>query len=128
MSGADLLGPFFNHAVRQHAFDSLIEDIKDQVSAQALADVQEILDQNIKRPTPYYETQINIKSVGEDRQVNDRDVVYGPWLEGISYRNEVTRFKGYHAFRLATERANTSRTTGRIITAALRRAIARLNS
>jgi hypothetical protein len=30
--------------------------------------------------------------------------VYGPWLEGIGSRNApVTRFRGYHAFRKASE-------------------------
>jgi hypothetical protein len=28
--------------------------------------------------------------------------VWWPWLEGTSKRNESTRFRGYHAFRLAT--------------------------
>lgn len=28
--------------------------------------------------------------------------VWWPWLEGTSKRNQSTRFKGYHAFRLAT--------------------------
>ena len=27
---------------------------------------------------------------------------YGPWLEGTGSRNETTRFKGYHSFRLAS--------------------------
>jgi hypothetical protein len=26
---------------------------------------------------------------------------YGPWLEGTGSRNETTRFKGYHSFRMA---------------------------
>ena len=28
-----------------------------------------------------------------------RGVVWGPWLEGTSKRNDSTRFKGYHLFR-----------------------------
>lgn len=28
---------------------------------------------------------------------------YGPWLEGVGSRNESTRFKGYHGFRLAAQ-------------------------
>ena len=28
---------------------------------------------------------------------------YGPWLEGSGSRNETTRFKGYHSFRIATQ-------------------------
>jgi hypothetical protein len=31
--------------------------------------------------------------------ITDGGVVYGPWLEGVSSRNEVTRFKGYSSFR-----------------------------
>jgi hypothetical protein len=30
--------------------------------------------------------------------------VYGPWLEGVGSRNfPVTRFRGYHAFRVAAQ-------------------------
>jgi len=28
---------------------------------------------------------------------------YGPWLEGIGSRNETTRFKGYHGYRMAAQ-------------------------
>ena len=31
--------------------------------------------------------------------IDDGNVVYGPWLEGISSRNQSTRFKGYASFR-----------------------------
>ena len=31
--------------------------------------------------------------------ITDGGVVYGPWLEGVSNRNQTTRFKGYGAFR-----------------------------
>lgn len=31
--------------------------------------------------------------------ITDGGVVYGPWLEGISRRNQTTRFKGYAQFR-----------------------------
>ena len=33
---------------------------------------------------------------------SEKGVVWWPWLEGTSKRNESTRFRGYHAFRLAT--------------------------
>lgn len=35
--------------------------------------------------------------------VHDTPVVYGPWLEGVGSRNETTRFKGHHAFRLIAQ-------------------------
>ena len=36
--------------------------------------------------------------------VHDNNVVYGPWLEGISSRNDQTRFKGYRMFRNARQK------------------------
>ena len=37
-------------------------------------------------------------------KVHDSKVVYGPWLEGTSSRNQRSRFKGYAAFRNAFQR------------------------
>lgn len=34
-------------------------------------------------------------------RVHDSGVVYGPWLEGVSTRNQRSRFKGYAMFRNA---------------------------
>jgi hypothetical protein len=31
-------------------------------------------------------------------------VTWGPWLEGVSKRNQSTRFKGYHLFRITRDR------------------------
>lgn len=31
-------------------------------------------------------------------------ILYGPWLEGTSRRNDDTRFKGYHLFRLTRQK------------------------
>lgn len=38
--------------------------------------------------------------------VHDNNVVYGPWLEGVSRRNKQTRFKGYQMFRNAQQKVN----------------------
>ena len=35
--------------------------------------------------------------------IHDSHVIYGPWLEGVSSRNETTRFKGYAMFRNAKQ-------------------------
>lgn len=88
------------------AIRSMMADIVDQVAVQALADVHLVLNQRIKHPTPYYETQITVQRVGETAVIHDRGVVYGPWLEGVSSRNATTRFKGYAAFRNAAQTAN----------------------
>lgn len=39
----------------------------------------------------------------DDVVVTDDNVVYGPWIEGVSSRNLTSRFKGYHTFRLIGE-------------------------
>jgi hypothetical protein len=95
-------GPLFDGRAAKAVKDFLDDAAKD-VAAQALADVQTTLNASIKNPTPYYETQINVEKQGDAQVVNDRGVIYGPWLEGTSSRNSSTRFKGYSAFRRAAQ-------------------------
>lgn len=95
-------GPLFDGRY-EIAVARFIEDAKREVGQQALADVQQILDQRIQHPTPYYETQITMQSLGDSVVVHDRDIIYGPWLEGTGERNRTTKFKGYAAFRSATQ-------------------------
>lgn len=93
-------GPLFTgEAAVQVAL--FLDEAKREVAAQGLADVHQVLNENIKFPTPYYETQIISQRMATDQVVHDRGIVYGPWLEGVSTRNQTTRFKGYHAFRNA---------------------------
>jgi hypothetical protein len=93
-------GPLFDGNVPA-VVDQYLADLKQQVAMQVLADVHYVLDRRIQHPTPYYETQVVAIQTGRDWDVNDRGVIYGPWLEGTSWRNSTTRFKGYHAFREA---------------------------
>jgi len=52
--------------------------------------------------TGHYQRSINGKKTADlAGKIHDSNVVYGPWLEGVSSRNDRTRFKGYHAFRRA---------------------------
>jgi hypothetical protein len=36
-------------------------------------------------------------------RIHDSKVIYGPWLEGVSSRNQTTRFKGFAMFRNARQ-------------------------
>jgi hypothetical protein len=57
--------------------------------------------------------------------VNDRGIVYGPWLEGVGSRNfPKTRFKGYASFRRAVHRVRGE--VPRISQAVLRRHIGKM--
>lgn len=95
-------GPIFDGRAQQ-AGHELTQAIVDRVANYALEQVQHNLDGSIKNPTPYYETQINVAGYMTDRVVNDRGVIYGPWLEGTGSRNKTTRFKGYASFRRAAQ-------------------------
>ena len=94
------------------------QDVENEVHA-ALGDV-------LKNPTGYYESQIRVSTATSgDRSVNDSGVVYGPWLAGVSSRNQTTRFKGYAHWRRATQRAQ-----GKVVRTAqpgLRRGVKEMN-
>lgn len=98
----NISGPLFNGAAAG-AVAQFLDEAKRRVAEQGLANVQLYLDQSIKHPTPYYETQILVQPLAQDMIVHDRGIVYGPWLEGVSHRNQATTFKGYHSFRRATQ-------------------------
>jgi hypothetical protein len=55
----------------------------------------------------FYVSQINIDRQISQVVINDRNVIYGPWLEGVGSRNDpVTRFRGYHTFRTVSRELN----------------------
>lgn len=95
-----------------------------EVGGQGLANVHRVLDISIKHPTPYYETQIMMERAANDVVVHDRGIIYGPWLEGVSSRNRTTRFKGYAAFRKATQQLRGQ--VPQLLDATLRRYLRRL--
>ena len=57
--------------------------------------------------------------------ISDGGVIYGPWLEGISARNRATPFKGYAAFRKATQVID--RKIGRILEVHINKFIGKMN-
>jgi hypothetical protein len=83
------------------AVDRALQDAQWDVGSQGLANWHLFLDQSIRHPTPYYETQVTVQRMATDVVVHDRGIVYGPWLEGVGSRNRSTRFKGYFSLRRA---------------------------
>jgi hypothetical protein len=54
----------------------------------------------LKHPTGNYERHIQVRQEGGHHDVDDSNIIYGPWLEGTGSRNfPKTRFKGYATFR-----------------------------
>jgi hypothetical protein len=79
-----------------------MEEVADYTRYEVLSQLGAVL----QHPTGYYESQIVKDRVApETYSVNDSNVIYGPWLEGIGSRNApVTRFEGYRTFRIVRNR------------------------
>jgi len=92
-------------------FDGTVDNITQQWLDQTKKDVADLgvltlKEQAVKfdksgRGTGHYMSVLNTRQVSpfNDQLINDGGIVYGPWLEGTTKRNNSTRFKGYHAFR-----------------------------
>ena len=52
-----------------------------------------------KASTGNYRRNISTEFKNMSAMIHDGNVVYGPWLEGISSRNNSSRFKGYGVYR-----------------------------
>jgi len=104
----DLKGPIFTNA------EGKVRDGIGDVLQAAIEAGEQHLDEMLRpRPAGVYLAVVGPKaSKGNYRRnvhgqllsnqhalITDGGVVYGPWLEGVGSRNEVTRFKGYSSFR-----------------------------
>lgn len=81
---------------------SAVVEVADYVKFEVLSQLHTVL----QHPTGYYESQITDTPVSLFlHRIHDNGVVYGPWLEGVGSRNyPVTRFRGYHTFRVVRNR------------------------
>jgi len=75
--------------------------------------IQFHLDMVLRYQTGRYRSGVHTDRSTGDMTINDARVVYGPWLEGVGSRNSpVTRFPGYHTFRIVSQELD--RDAGRI--------------
>lgn len=90
---------------RAHQLFSEFEgDLEEEGAEWALDHIKATFHTSFREPTGYYESHVTVHSTPSGTEVWDggqHGPAYGPWLEGISSRNDTTRFKGYHAFRKA---------------------------
>lgn len=102
-TSVDFDGPLFNgRAVK--IFDDFAKDAEKDIAKETLRSIQRRMHVHFKHPTGHYESNVHISSAGRGTEINDRGIVYGPWLEGIGSRNAPrTKFRGYHSFRDAAE-------------------------
>ena len=97
--GTKAAGKIFDPAITGMLLDRMTEDINEELADQGLFLLQMRLDRVLQNHTGYYQSRLKINRQGADRVITDSNIVYGPWLEGTSFRNQATRFKGYHSFR-----------------------------
>lgn len=85
-------------------FAEYCDDLEDEGAEWALDHIRGTFHTHFKKPTGYYESNVEIHNTASGMEVWDggqAGPVYGPWLEGVGSRNDTTRFKGYFAFRKA---------------------------
>lgn len=87
-------------------FRQFRDELEEEGAEWALDHVRGTFHRSFRQPTGYYESNVRTHNTSTGWEVWDggqRGPVYGPWLEGVGSRNQTTRFKGYHAFRLAAQ-------------------------
>lgn len=87
--------------------------------------VRRVVQSRARRRTGRYERHVRVDRAGAGREVNDGKIVYGPWLEGVSARNQKSRFKGMQQFRKATQQLN--RRATEVAQPAVERAVRKLS-
>ena len=90
-------GPLFANPTER--VERFLIDSQRAIAEETKARVLRRLSIVLRNPTGDYESNIQVTRVANDFAVNDNKSVKGGWLEGISSRNKVTSFKGYHTFR-----------------------------
>lgn len=97
-------GPLFEPGLADHLIRRWLDGEVAETAHEGERLVRNELSIHLQHPTGHYEAQIQHRVTGElHAQVDDDGVVYGPWLEGTSSRNQTTRFKGYASFRKAAQ-------------------------
>lgn len=91
-------GPMFNGKTAA-ALHTYSDQVGYKVATYAEDQIQARLGQVLQHPTGYYQSKVTVERAGSGYRVTDQGVIYGPWLEGTSSRNQTTSFKGYQTFR-----------------------------
>lgn len=99
----DTNGPFFTGAYQKELMQAL-DDAKKDVAELGMNRIEDRVSARSKNSRGGYAGSLRTEIV---KPFNDQRihlaypaVVYGPWIEGTSSRNNTTRFRGYKVFRL----------------------------
>ncbi len=95
-------GPIFDGRAGAAARD-FERDWEDEYGHEVERAVHSRLNQVLRHQTGNYQRHVHTVTTGNGAEVNDSNIIYGPWLEGTGSRNRTTRFKGYATFRLVAQ-------------------------
>lgn len=96
-------GPIFDASQSKAAAQRMLVQVNDAIAMEGAQRVRARLRQVLKNPTGLYESQITVDRRTVYRGISDSGSVKGGWLEGLSSRNQTTRFKGYRTFRMVKQ-------------------------
>jgi hypothetical protein len=100
-------GPLFDGRAEEAA-RRMCEDITAKTSAQAAAIIRskaKRFNKSGRGKTGQAADHVKLRQVEMVATItglSETGVTWWPWLEGVSKRNESTRFRGYHTFRMAS--------------------------
>jgi hypothetical protein len=87
-------GPLFT--IGEAVCERLTEEAVKEMAKEGKAQWLNYLGERLVNPTGYYESNIDYEMTsGTNARVDDNHVVYGGWLEGISWWNSQRNFAGY---------------------------------
>lgn len=96
----EIKGPLFQRGAPQSSVRRHILVAENEAGKLLVEAIRTRLSRVLRNPTGFYASRIAYTVRTDDSvEVHDSRVVYGPWLEGTSRRNQSTRFKGYATFR-----------------------------
>ena len=118
-------GPLFNGHAQVAVADFLATAVRD-VTNMTEVELHLAMGRRFKHPTGKFESALHQTMTTPYLRTVLDPIVYGPWLEGTSKRNQSTRFKGYHLFRRTT--AKMRKLAGPLVQGKLDALVARLNA
>lgn len=121
----DTRGPVFQPGLPKSVLNKALRDGVEEVAREGEKLVKMQLYPGHGYESGHYKRSVHGHVRGTVAEVHDSGVIYGAWLEGVSRRNQRTRFKGYRMFRNAMRRLAPA--AERIAAGPVRRAVERLN-
>lgn len=96
--GASVSGPIADGSALT-AMHAWLDESKKEVAQVAVDRLRAVKMDRSGRATGHYQSMIRTTVRTFNDILIDDPVIYGPWLEGTSKRNDSTRFKGYRLWR-----------------------------